>query len=116
MKVAYLSELEPTNRAVLAGTGKGTPMLKVVENEAGEERTREDSALDRLAREGAQRMLAEALEAEVDAYTQRHRKARDQRGHALVVRHGRAQTGRGEVGGGGLPPEGARGAQARVVR
>jgi len=69
-------------------------MLRVTENESGRGKTNDESALDRLAREGAQRMLAEVLEAEVDAYTERHRKARGQDGHALVVRNGRAQARR----------------------
>jgi len=48
-------------------------------------------ALDEICRRGAERMLAVALEAEVDAYLERHRKARDGRGHALVVRNGSAR-------------------------
>jgi len=46
--------------------------------------------LDGIAREGARRMLAEALEAEVEAYVQAARDERDERGHALVVRTGYA--------------------------
>src|SRR5690606_4518591 len=46
--------------------------------------------LDELAREGARRMLQAALEAEVAAYVGRHRGERDEAGHALVVRNGRA--------------------------
>jgi len=46
--------------------------------------------LDGIAREGARRMLAEALEAEVEAYVQAARDERDERGHALVVRNGYA--------------------------
>jgi putative transposase len=48
--------------------------------------------LDEICRRGAERMLALALEAEVDAYLERHREARDERGRALVVRNGRART------------------------
>src|SRR2546428_12571769 len=79
-------------------------MLRVTENESGRGKTNDESALDRLAREGAQRMLAEALEAEGDAHTQRHRKARDQRGHPPGGRNGRAPTRRGAGGGGARPP------------
>ena len=48
-------------------------------------------SLDEIAREGARRMLALALQAEVDEYLQRAKEARDERGHALVVRNGRAR-------------------------
>ena len=45
--------------------------------------------LDEIARQGAQTMLASALEAEVAAYLETHRGDRDERGHARVVRNGR---------------------------
>src|SRR6266511_5911788 len=48
-------------------------------------------ALDEICRRGAERMLAIALEAEVDAYLERHGKARDERGRALVTRNGSAR-------------------------
>ena len=44
--------------------------------------------LDELAREGARRMLAEALRAEVDAYCERLAGECDEDGHRLVVRNG----------------------------
>lgn len=46
--------------------------------------------LDEIARQGARRMLAEALEAEVQAYIEAARAERDERGRALVVRNGYA--------------------------
>lgn len=46
--------------------------------------------LDEIARQGARRMLAEALEAEVEAYIDAARGERDEQGHALVVRNGYA--------------------------
>ncbi len=46
--------------------------------------------LDELVRQGALRMLTVALEAEVAAYVEYHRSERDEVGHALVVRNGRA--------------------------
>src|SRR5262245_22533170 len=46
--------------------------------------------LDQLAREGARRMLAAALEAEVDAYLAAHQGEVDERGRRLVVRNGHA--------------------------
>src|SRR5215207_8315096 len=47
--------------------------------------------LDEIARQGARRMLAEALEAEVEAYIEAATGERDENGHALVVRNGRAR-------------------------
>lgn len=65
-------------------------------------RTEIDLTLDELARRGAQRMLAAALQAEADEYIQRHAGERDENGHALVVRNGSArertvQCGAGEM-------------------
>jgi len=51
----------------------------------------EDQTLDELAREGARRMLLEALQAEVAAYVDRHDEARDEDGQALVVRNGKGR-------------------------
>jgi len=95
--------------------GKGTPMLKVVEKRPVDETEREVSALDRLAREGARRMLEQALEAEVEAYIDRHREARDVDGRALVVRNGRAQARSVVVGAGVLDVRTPRVNDKRVV-
>lgn len=46
--------------------------------------------LDEIARQGARRMLAEALEAEVADYIETARGERDEQGRALVVRNGHA--------------------------
>lgn len=64
-------------------------MLRVVPDEAG----REDLALtiDDIVRAGAQRMLAMALEVEVDAYIEAAKSHRDEGGRAMVVRNGRAR-------------------------
>jgi transposase-like protein len=48
-------------------------------------------SLDELARRGAQRMLALALQTEVDEYIRRHESERDENGHARVVRNGCSQ-------------------------
>jgi putative transposase len=64
-------------------------MLRVHQDEAEREQFALD--LDEIARRGARRMLAEALEAEVQAYIEAARDERDQRGHALVVRNGYAR-------------------------
>jgi transposase-like protein len=70
---------------------EGTPMLSVVTDES----TCDDqspSMLDEIVREGARRMLAAALEAEVAAYIEAHSEERDERGRRLVVRNGRAEA------------------------
>jgi transposase-like protein len=75
-------------------------MLSVVADEAA--RSELAMSLDELAREGARRMLAVALEAEVDAYIAAHAALVDERGHRLVRRNGHAParqlaTGAGQV-------------------
>ena len=47
--------------------------------------------IDEIVREGARRMLAAALEAEVDAYIAELARERDEEGHRLVVRNGHHQ-------------------------
>ena len=49
------------------------------------------SLIDEIVRDGARRMLAEALQAEVDAYIARFTAERDENGHRLVVRNGSHQ-------------------------
>jgi putative transposase len=66
-------------------------MLKVVEKQDAREAAEELWPLDEIAREGARRMLIEALRAEADDYVERHRGERDEHGRALVVRNGLAQ-------------------------
>src|SRR5947209_2853379 len=73
-------------------------MLKVVGHDAGDG-SREiagasGSVLDELVREGARRMLAAALEAEVAGYVDAHRGEVDERGHRMVVRNGHAESRR----------------------
>ncbi|HEV7138005.1 MAG TPA: IS256 family transposase [Steroidobacteraceae bacterium] len=57
---------------------------------AGDDRPGDGSSslIDEIVREGARRMLAEALQAEVDAYITRFAAERDVNGHHLVVRNG----------------------------
>jgi putative transposase len=75
-------------------------MLKVVEKRDKREAGEELLLLDEIAREGARRMLMEALKAEVDDYVERHHSERDEQGHALVVRNGRAATRKLTLGAG----------------
>jgi hypothetical protein len=68
---------------------EGTPVLTVVqEGSSGEEPGRPGSLIDEIVREGARRMLAEALRAEVDAYVAAFAGERDENGRRLVVRNG----------------------------
>jgi len=46
------------------------------------------SPLDQIVREGAQRMLQAAIDAEVDAFIDQHEDRRDEQGRRLVVRNG----------------------------
>jgi putative transposase len=64
-------------------------MLSVVADEAVQGELRMD--LDGLAREGARRMLAAALEAEVDDYLAAYAAECDEAGRRLVVRNGHAR-------------------------
>ena len=75
-------------------------MLKVVEEGFRSEEGALARDLDGLAREGARRMLAVALELEVEAYLAKHAGARDERGLALVVRNGKARARKVTVGSG----------------
>src|SRR5919106_1407367 len=59
--------------------------------------------LDDIAREGARRMIAAALEAEVDEYVSSFVDERDEDGQRLVVRNGRARERRVTVGSGTVP-------------
>lgn len=64
-------------------------MLRLVE-EAPEMEAEIFPTLDEIARAGARRMLLTALDEEVAAYIASHQ-ARDEKGHALVVRNGKAR-------------------------
>ncbi len=63
-------------------------MLTVVPDPAGRDSSASASLIDEVVREGARRMLAEALQAEVDAYVAQFAAERDETGRRLVVRNG----------------------------
>ena len=66
-------------------------MLNVVPDSCpGQPGGKDDSSslIDEIVREGARRMLAEALRAEVDAYIAAFAAERDENGHRMVVRNG----------------------------
>ena len=81
-------------------------MFTVVPEEGSSHEDRKDgssSLIDEIVREGARRMLAEALQAEVEAYIAAHAAERDANGRRLVVRNGSHQprevlTSAGAVG------------------
>ena len=75
-------------------------MLKVIEKQEPREVGEEVLSLDEIARAGAQRMLMAALRAEADEYVERHLGERDETGHALVVRNGRAPARKLTLGSG----------------
>jgi putative transposase len=84
---------------------------KDVEEQAGEVRL----TLDEMAREGARRMLAAALETEVRHYLVQHAGARDEVGHALVVRNGSARPRKVTLGAGTVEIKAPRVNDRRVV-
>src|SRR4051794_35298781 len=61
------------------------------------------SGFDELAREGARRMIAAALEVEVADYVERFADQVDEHGRRLVVRNGRARERRLTIGSGTVP-------------
>ena len=78
-------------------------MFKLTTNDAEEQTPEITQTLDEVAREGARRMIAAALEAEVKQYVEVLRHLRDENGHTLVVRNGKShhertvQMGAGSV-------------------
>lgn len=86
-------------------------MLSVV-NEDGA--TQSGSLIDDIVCEGARRMLAAALEAEVDQYIAGLAGERDEAGRRLVVRNGPPSAPRGDHG--GRPDRGHRAARERQAR
>jgi Transposase, Mutator family len=72
-----------------AGRGKERRMMSVVTTVQAQDELRVD--LDAIVGEGARRMLAAALEAEVDAYLAACADQRDEQGRRLVVRNGHAR-------------------------
>ena len=76
-------------------------MLKVLDQGGDDQGDQEPShSLDELAREGARRMLATALEEEVAAYLEQHQGWRDEDGRAQVVRNGYARPRKVTMGSG----------------
>jgi putative transposase len=76
-------------------------MLSVVVDEQARSEFALD--LDELVLQGARRMLAAALEAEVAAYIEAHAQEQDERGHRLVRRNGHARERTIATGAGPIP-------------
>src|SRR6516164_725219 len=78
-------------------SGQGTPVLAVVNPDEPPPATVSvpavsvGSLIDEIVRDGARRMLAAALEAEVAAYIAAHAGELDEQGRRLVVRNGHAR-------------------------
>ncbi len=87
-------------------------MLRVVTNDEGRAEMR--SALDEIVLDGAQRMLAAALEAEADAYIAALVSERDERGRRLVIRNGHADPRTITTAAGGIEVEAPRVNDKRV--
>ena len=69
---------------------KGYAMFKLTTNDAEGQTPKIIQSLDELARVGARRAIAAALESKVEQYVEAQRHLRDENGHALVVRNGRS--------------------------
>lgn len=63
-------------------------MFKLTTNDIEGQTSEITESLDELARKGARRMIAAALELEAEQYVQALRHLRDDQGHALVVHNG----------------------------
>jgi len=87
-------------------------MLRVVTNDGSRAEMR--SAIDEICAEGARRMLAAALEAEVDGYITALADERDGRGRRLVVRNGHAEPRTVTTGAGAIEVEAPRVNDKRV--
>ena len=66
-------------------------MLELITNDAEGKTAEVEQTLDELARKGARRMIAAALELEAEEYVQKMHQLRDEQGHALCVRNGKGQ-------------------------
>jgi len=67
-------------------------MLELITNDAEGTAPEINQSLDDLAREGARRMIAAALDLEVEEYLKMLGPVRDDQGHAAAVRNGRARA------------------------
>ena len=89
-------------------------MTNVIEIHSHANESESRASLDALCLEGARTMLHQALEVEVEQYLERHREARDENGHALVTRHGKARPRQVTTGTGTMTVEAPRVRDRRI--
>ncbi len=77
-------------------------MFKITTNDTNGKNPEISQSLDDLAREGARRMIAAALELEVEEYLSRVRHLQGEQGHAVAVRNGKAQERTIQMGAGSI--------------
>ena len=89
-------------------------MTNVIEIRAHANESESRTTLDALCLAGARTMLHRALEVEVAEHLERHQEARDENGHALVTRHGKARPRQVTIGAGTMTVEAPRVRDRRV--
>ena len=89
-------------------------MTNVIEIRSHANESESRGTLDALCLEGARTMLHRALEVEVTEYLERHGETRDEKGHALVTRHGKARPRQVTIGSGTMTVEAPRVRDRRV--
>ncbi len=72
-------------------------MLKLLSNQTQNENDLLSLSLDEIARVGAKRLLAQALDLEVTEYITRHQTVRSEDGKRLVVRNGKSKARKSDV-------------------
>ena len=87
--------------------------MKKVSDQAGACESR--SVLDEIVHAGAQRMLSQALEAEIESFVDRHRHVVDEEGRRQVVRNGHSPTRQVLTGAGQLEVQQPRARDRRTV-
>ena len=78
-------------------------MFKILSDLSSDENKLPHLPLDEIARLGAKKLLAEALELEVQEYVQAFSKLRDENGHTVVVRNGKGRERTVITGSGSFP-------------
>jgi putative transposase len=89
-------------------------MTNIIEIRSHANESEARTTLDGLCLDGARAMLERALQIEVAAYLERHQAARDENGHALVTRHGKARARQVTTGTGTMTVEAPRVRDRRV--
>jgi putative transposase len=90
-------------------------MTNVIEIRSHANESESRIALDALCLEGARAMLERALQVEVAAYLESHRSVRDENGHAMVTRNGKARGRQVTTGTGTMTVEAPRVRDRRVA-